>query len=192
MFANEERARTARKTSVVEWGGLQLWFSKYVPNFDSNAQGAEILLSKSIKIQFPNLHDQFKNENVLRINVGKIGEVLDIEEVDSYTKGQPAQWSRWKSKIPPNSQDTYEFHQWRREPPQKTLSHKKSYIQVCRTNAGGAENLATSPEPALSTNQRSWKGTQQTANPSPRTKGWQRGQAPSLPFDRTQTNQKKL
>jgi hypothetical protein len=57
LFANEEGVKVAWKTSAVEWGGLQLSFSKYVPNFDSNAQGAEILFSKSIKVQFLNLHE---------------------------------------------------------------------------------------------------------------------------------------
>jgi hypothetical protein len=40
-------------------GRLQLSFSRYVPNFDSNVEGAEILVSKSIKVQFSNPHEKF-------------------------------------------------------------------------------------------------------------------------------------
>jgi hypothetical protein len=39
-----------------------------------------------IKVQFPDLHEQFKNTRALTIMASKIGEVLEIEAVDSYIK----------------------------------------------------------------------------------------------------------
>jgi hypothetical protein len=38
----------------------------------------------TIKIQFPDLHKQFRNARALTIMASKLGEVLDIEAVDSY------------------------------------------------------------------------------------------------------------
>jgi hypothetical protein len=70
----------------MEWSGLNLSFSKYVPNFNSNVQGAEALLIHSIKVQFPDLHEQFTNTKALTIITNKIGEVLEIEAIYSYMK----------------------------------------------------------------------------------------------------------
>ncbi len=61
LFENEEGATETKKFIAVEWSGLSLLFSKYTPNFDANSQGAETLLTHTIKIQFPNLHEQFRN-----------------------------------------------------------------------------------------------------------------------------------
>jgi len=39
-----------------------------------------------IKVQFLDLHEQFRNERALTIMASKLGEVLDIEATDSYIK----------------------------------------------------------------------------------------------------------
>ncbi len=51
-------------------------------------KGVETLLSHTIKVQFPNLHEQFRNSKALTIMASKIGKVLEIElELeDSYIK----------------------------------------------------------------------------------------------------------
>jgi len=84
LFENEEGATQTRKLAPVEWNGLSLSFSRYNPNFDANAQGAEALLTHTIKVQFPDLHEQFKNPKTLTIMASKIGEVFNIEAADSY------------------------------------------------------------------------------------------------------------
>jgi hypothetical protein len=38
FFMDEEWAKFARKITVVEWNGLNLSFSQYIPNFDTNIQ----------------------------------------------------------------------------------------------------------------------------------------------------------
>jgi hypothetical protein len=86
LFENEEGAKATRKLTSVEWSGLSLSFSKYAPGFDANAQGVEAFLTHTIKIQFLDLHEQFRNDRALTIMASKIGEVLDIESVDSYMK----------------------------------------------------------------------------------------------------------
>ncbi len=86
LFTDEEGAKFARKIIVVEWSGLNLSFSRYISNFDASVQGVETLLSHRIKVQFPDLHEQFKNTKALTIMANKIGEVLEIEPNDSYIK----------------------------------------------------------------------------------------------------------
>jgi len=86
LFKDEEGATSTRKLATVEWNGLSLSFSRYNPNFNANAQGAETLFTHTIKVQFPNLHDQFRNERTLTIMASKLGEVLDIKAADSYMK----------------------------------------------------------------------------------------------------------
>jgi len=86
LFDDEEGATATRKLATVEWSGLSLSFSRYNPNFDANTQGMEVLLTHAIKVQFPDLHEQFKNERALTIMASKLGEVLDIEAADSYIK----------------------------------------------------------------------------------------------------------
>ncbi|CAK9271837.1 unnamed protein product [Sphagnum jensenii] len=66
--------------------GLSLSFSRYNSNFDANAQGVEALLTHTVKVQFPDLHEQFRNERALTIMASKLGEVLEIEAADSYIK----------------------------------------------------------------------------------------------------------
>jgi hypothetical protein len=56
LFEDEEGATSTRKLATVEWSGLSLSFSRYNPNFDANAQGAETRLTHVIKVQFPNLY----------------------------------------------------------------------------------------------------------------------------------------
>jgi hypothetical protein len=70
----------------VEWSGWALSFSKYSTNFRPNEQGAESLVTHSIKVQFPDLHVQFRSAKALIIMASNIGEVLDIESPDSYIK----------------------------------------------------------------------------------------------------------
>jgi len=86
LFENEEGAKATRKLTSIEWSGLNLSFSKYALGFDANAQGTEALLTHTIKIQFPDLHEQFRNDRALTIMASKIGEVLDIESTYSYVK----------------------------------------------------------------------------------------------------------
>ncbi|CAK9233236.1 unnamed protein product [Sphagnum troendelagicum] len=86
LFEDEEGATSTKKLATVEWSGLNLSFSKYNPNFDANAQGAEALFTHVIKVQFPDLHEQFRNKRALTIMASKLGEVLDIEAADSYMK----------------------------------------------------------------------------------------------------------
>jgi hypothetical protein len=86
LFTNEEGAKFARKITTVEWSDLNLSFSRYISNFDASVQGVETLLSQTIKVQFSNLHEQFRNTKALTIIVSKIGEVLEIEPGDSYIK----------------------------------------------------------------------------------------------------------
>jgi hypothetical protein len=86
LFENEEGAKATRRLAAVEWSGLGLSFSRYIPNFDSSSQGAEAQLTHAIKVQFPDLHEQFRNTRALTIMASKIGEVLEIEAVDSYIK----------------------------------------------------------------------------------------------------------
>jgi hypothetical protein len=50
LFTDEEGAKFAMKITTVEWSGLNLSFSRYIPNFDTNVQGAETLLSHTIKV----------------------------------------------------------------------------------------------------------------------------------------------
>jgi hypothetical protein len=57
LFENEEGATQTRKLATVEWNRLSLSFSRYNPNFDANAERAEALLTHTIKVQFPDLHE---------------------------------------------------------------------------------------------------------------------------------------
>ncbi|CAM6014431.1 unnamed protein product [Sphagnum balticum] len=86
LFENEEGAISTRKLITIEWSGLSLSFSRFLPDFDASAQGAEALVTHTINVQFPDLHEQFRNAKALTIIVSKLGEVLDIETADSYIK----------------------------------------------------------------------------------------------------------
>jgi hypothetical protein len=57
LFTDEEGAKFAKEITAAEWSGLNLSFSGYIPNFDASVQGAKTLLSHTIKVQFPNLHE---------------------------------------------------------------------------------------------------------------------------------------
>jgi hypothetical protein len=70
----------------MEWSGWTLSFSKYSANFKSSVQGGEALLTHSIKVQFPDLHDQFCTIKALTIMASNIGKVLEIESPNSYIK----------------------------------------------------------------------------------------------------------
>jgi hypothetical protein len=86
FFMDEEGAKSITKITTVEWSNLNFSFSRYISNFDANVQGAETLLLHTIKVQFLDLHEQFKNTKALTIMASKIGEVLKIEPEDSYIK----------------------------------------------------------------------------------------------------------
>jgi hypothetical protein len=86
LFEKEEGARATRKLGAVEWGGWALSFSRYSALFRPNEHGAEMLLTHSVKVQFPDLHVQLRTEKALTIMASSIGEVLDIESPDLYIK----------------------------------------------------------------------------------------------------------
>ncbi len=86
LFIDEEGAKVTRKITMVELNDLNLSFFRYIPNFDSSAQDVETLLSHTIKIQFLDLHEQFRNVKALPIMASKIGDVLKIESTDLYMK----------------------------------------------------------------------------------------------------------
>jgi hypothetical protein len=86
LFDSEEGAITTKKLTTVDSSELNLSFSRFSPDFDASAQGAEALLMHTIKVQFPDLHEQFRNAKALTIMASKFGEVLDIEAKDSYIK----------------------------------------------------------------------------------------------------------
>jgi hypothetical protein len=57
LFDSEEGAIATRKLTTVDWSGLSLSFSRFSLDFDASAQGAEVLLTHIIKVQFPDLHE---------------------------------------------------------------------------------------------------------------------------------------
>jgi hypothetical protein len=85
-FRKEEGARAARKLAAVKWSGWALSFSRYSTLSRPNEHGTEMLLTHSIKVQFPNLHVQLHTEKALTIMASNIGEVFDIGSPDSYIK----------------------------------------------------------------------------------------------------------
>jgi len=86
LFSNEEGAKAIWKITLVEWSDMNFFFSRYISNFDSNVQGVEAMFMHEVKVQFPNLHEQFKNDKALTIMASKIGEVMEIELVELYMK----------------------------------------------------------------------------------------------------------
>jgi hypothetical protein len=86
LFEDEDGTKATRKFVAVEWNGWAFSFSKYSANFRPNEQGAESLLMHCVKVQFPDLHVQFRSAKALTIMASSIGEVLDIESPDSYIK----------------------------------------------------------------------------------------------------------
>ncbi|CAK9219667.1 unnamed protein product [Sphagnum troendelagicum] len=86
LIKDEEGTKATRRLTVVEWSGLGLSFSRYILNFDASSQGAEAQLTHTIKVQFPDLHEQFRNTRALTIMDSKLKEVLEIEAADSYIK----------------------------------------------------------------------------------------------------------
>jgi hypothetical protein len=86
LFEDEEGAKATRRLAPVEWSALRLSFARYIPNFDTSSQGAEAQLTHAIKVQFPDLHEQFRNTKALTIMASKLGEVLEIEPAKSYIK----------------------------------------------------------------------------------------------------------
>jgi hypothetical protein len=50
MFEDKEGAKATRRLAIVEWSGVCLSFSRYIPNFDTSSQGAEAQLIHTIKV----------------------------------------------------------------------------------------------------------------------------------------------
>ncbi len=50
LFEDEEGAKATRRLTAVDWSGLCLSFSRYIPNFDASSQGAEAQLTHAIKV----------------------------------------------------------------------------------------------------------------------------------------------
>jgi len=90
LLENEEGAKATRRLTAVEWNGLCLSFSRYILNFNASSQGAEAQLTHAIKVQFLDVHEQFRNTKALTIMASKIREVLEIEPAESYIK-RPAE-----------------------------------------------------------------------------------------------------
>jgi hypothetical protein len=86
LFSNEEGTKATRKITSIEWSSMNFFLFRYISNFDSNTQGAETMLTHTMKVQFPNLHEQFRNNKTLTIMASKIRKVLEIEPVESYVK----------------------------------------------------------------------------------------------------------
>jgi len=43
LFLDEEGAKATRKITLVEWSGVNFFLSRYVSNFNSNTQRAEVM-----------------------------------------------------------------------------------------------------------------------------------------------------
>ncbi|CAM6073525.1 unnamed protein product [Sphagnum tenellum] len=86
LFEEEEGAKATRRLATIEWSGLSFSFSRYAPNFDVSFQGAEAQLTHAIRVQFLDLHEEFKNTKALTLMASKLGEVLEIKAADSYIK----------------------------------------------------------------------------------------------------------
>jgi hypothetical protein len=65
---------------------MNLSFFKYVSNFDASTQGAKALLTHTVKVEFLDIHDQFRNVKALTIMANKIRDVLEIEPEELYMK----------------------------------------------------------------------------------------------------------
>jgi hypothetical protein len=86
LFEEEEGSKATRRLTAVEWSSLSLSFSCYAPNFDASSHGIEAQLTHTIKVQFSDLHEEFKNTRALTLMANKFGEVLEIEAANSYIK----------------------------------------------------------------------------------------------------------
>jgi hypothetical protein len=42
LFTDEEGVKSAKKITTVEWSGLNLFFFRYISNFDTSVQGADV------------------------------------------------------------------------------------------------------------------------------------------------------
>jgi len=50
LFLDEEGAKATWKITSVEWSGMNFFLFKYVSNFDSNIQRAEVMLMHTMKV----------------------------------------------------------------------------------------------------------------------------------------------
>jgi hypothetical protein len=50
LFLDEEGAKATRKITSVEWNNMNFFLSRYVSNFDSNTQRAEVMLMHMMKV----------------------------------------------------------------------------------------------------------------------------------------------
>jgi hypothetical protein len=116
LFEDEEGAKATWRLTVVEWSDLRLSFSRYIPNFDANSQGVEAQLTHAIKVQFPDLHEQFRNTKALTIMASKIEEVLEIEPAELYIKRPAGPLITIKLKDISKLPGTSKFRRWQKEP----------------------------------------------------------------------------
>ncbi len=147
FFTDEEGVKFANKITKVGWSGLNLFFSRYIPNFDANVQRAETLLSHTIKVQFPNLHEQFKNTKALPIMANKIGEVLEIELEDLYIKRPTDLMIMVKTHDISKFTGYIRIPPWQKGQPRRILHYKESYIRASQINAENVADLGILPKP---------------------------------------------
>jgi hypothetical protein len=135
----------------------------------------ETLFTHTIKVQFPNLHEQFRNVKALKIMASKIGEVLKREPTDLYMK-RPAGLM-----ITVETQDISKLvglicipSMAKRATPKDTTLQRIPYFSLpCRhfDHITRACTISTTPI---------WDGSTPTGKPQPRMRGWQRT-LPTLP-----------
>jgi len=141
LFKKEEGAIAAKKRTMVDWNALSLSFSKFSPDFDANAHGSKSLLTHSIKVQFPDLHEQFRNAKALTILASKLGEVLDIEAADSYIKRPAGPMVTVEVQDITKLVGYIRIRRWQREPTPLTSFCKTFSTPVCQTSVENAVNL---------------------------------------------------
>ncbi len=91
-----------------------------------------------IKVQFPDLHEQFKNTRALTIMASKIGEVLEIEAVDSYIKRPAGPMTTIKLKDISIYPDKFKFRPWQKDQSPATLWRKEFCTPSYQTSAESA------------------------------------------------------
>jgi hypothetical protein len=128
-------------TTLLTRGYFLILFDKFSPDFDANAHGSKSLLTHSIKVQFPDLHEQFRNAKALTILASKLGEVLDIEAADSYIKRPAGPMVTVEVQDITKLVGYIRIRRWQREPTPLTSFCKTFSTPVCQTSVENAVNL---------------------------------------------------
>jgi hypothetical protein len=149
LFKKEEGARATRKLAAVEWSGWALSFSRYLALFRPNEHGAKMLLTHSIKVQFPDLHVQLCTEKALTIMASSIGEVLDIESPDSYIKRPAGPMVTVEVKDISKLVGIIRIPSMAEAPDPKTQQPREFFTPDCRTNVENVGSSGTLPRTAL-------------------------------------------